>query len=508
MISPQQFVIGWIECVVAGTILFASAKWVVDRLRQPVDRVNLIAMSMFASAVVPMFLSFTSLPVWNLGLFTNDGEQVASIQAPSRSPTARRLPEAPGALILQAEQPEQTGVFKTDQRHSHSQTTTITTQADTASTVSSSPHVPASPATGPTRNLLSSWSMVATILLLGYGLAIAWFSLQWMIGTVRLRNISRRALVPDQSLLDVWKQVSDGRSRSVRLLVTTEIAAPMVFGWRRPVILIPGSMATGDRSALRFCLAHEWSHVNRGDLPRWQLINLCQLLFWYQPLFWMLRRELRICQDLIADDLAAGATGDHLGRVEYSKLLMSIAKDAMSPRVAGAMAFYDRSSQLSRRIKTLLTDGQPLRSRSSQTFYLLSGLLLLIASLLVGSVRLGTAHAQDGTQDQSQATQTADVSQSSSDNEQAASEGRMKIVRGRVTNETGEPVAGAKLWLPLQYQPRRTVQATADDAGRFELACPADWINPRVSRKRVDSLGLRSWLQYPVVECLRSHSWQ
>src|SRR5690606_788346 len=126
---------------------------------------------------------------------------------------------------------------------------------------------------------------------------------QWVIGAVRLRNISRTARTPDQTLLNAWKQVADGRDGSVRLLVTAEIAAPMVFGWRRPVVLIPESISRGDQSALRSCLAHEWSHVSCGDLLKWQLANLCQFLFWYQPLFWMLRRELRVCQDLVADDL-------------------------------------------------------------------------------------------------------------------------------------------------------------------------------------------------------------
>lgn len=482
MVSSQQFVIGWIECAVAGTILFASAKLVVDRLRQPVDRVNLIVMSMMASAVVPLLLSFASLPGWRLGLFANDAEQVASLHASRRTRISRQLAEAPDALMRPAEQLEPRGAFHSGPRDAEGKAAATTKKADTAPTVSLPPPDAASRARAAPSNSFSSWSLAATTLLLAHGLAIAWFTFQWMLGTMQLRNLSRRARAPDQSLLDVWRQVSHERSCSVRLLVSTEITVPTVFGWRRPTILLPSWMATGDRTAVRFCLAHEWSHVNCGDLPRWQLINLCQLLFWYQPLFWMLRRELRICQDLIADDLAAGATGDQFGRIEYSNLLLTIAKQAISPRVGGAMAFYDCSSPLSRRIKALLTDGQPLRSRSTRTFYLLSGLCLLITSLLVGSLRLSTARAEDDTQDQPQPAQTADASRPTGDHEQAADPGGMKIVRGRVVDATGEPIAGAQLWLPLQYQPKRTVQTTADDAGHFELRCPADWISPRVSR--------------------------
>ena len=122
-----------------------------------------------------------------------------------------------------------------------------------------------------------------------------------------------------------------------------------------------------------------------------------------------------------------------------------------------------------------------LRSRSPQAFYWMSGLLLLTASLLVGSVRLSTVQADEGAPNKPAVTQTGDANQSPNNKEIAANDVQMKVVRGRVINEAGEPVASAQLWLPLQYQPRRTVQATADDTGNFALKCPTDWISPRLS---------------------------
>ena len=71
MISSQQIVIGWIEFVLAGTILLATTKMIIDRLRQLADRVNLIAMSLLASAFVPLQLSFLTVPNLRLGLFSS-----------------------------------------------------------------------------------------------------------------------------------------------------------------------------------------------------------------------------------------------------------------------------------------------------------------------------------------------------------------------------------------------------------------------------------------------------
>lgn len=56
-----------------------------------------------------------------------------------------------------------------------------------------------------------------------------------------------------------------------------------------------------------------------------------------------------------------------------------------------------------------------------------------------------------------------------------------KLIRGRVVDDANAPVADARLWLPLRYQPRRVVEGATDGAGRFELKFPADWIDPRSS---------------------------
>lgn len=476
MISSQQFVVGWIEYAVAGLILLVASKLIVERLRQPVDRMNLITMCLAMSVFVPPMSGLMALPRLRLSLISNDVDRTASTQGTIRVPDPRQLPES---VRNEPTVPKQSTAPQTTQK----------TEPVTASIA------PTSPTVARIVKRFSIWSIAAVILLLSHGLATACFFLQWIIGEVRLRKLSNNATPPDQKLSDVWNQVCSGKGDSVRLLVTTEITTPMVFGWRRPVVLIPESIAKGDRPALQFCLAHEWSHVDCGDLPRWQLTNLCQCLLWNQPLFWILRRELRINQDLVADDRAVGSTGDQHGRVEYSQLLMSMTKKTMNAEVPSAMAFYDRSSQLSRRIKTLLTSAQSFRSRSTSAFYWISGILLLAGSFFVGSIRLSSVDAA-----QAVVVQTDDANQPKDSETQAADEEGMKIVRGRIVNESREPVAGAKLWLPLQYEPRRTVQALADDAGNFELKCPADWIDSPLSGG-----GWTAWAYAPGY-CIQSQS--
>jgi beta-lactamase regulating signal transducer with metallopeptidase domain len=481
MTFAQTWVIGWIECAAAATILLFVTQVIASRLRQPVDRINLIAMSLVASAFVPWILLLGSFPSFHLGLLTSAGNNRAAVSTASKT-------AGPSQFELPVESDK--AAPSTDRMIASVISAPTSASSETKSDVTSVNSIALESSSGLTSPAVSSpasrvrfWSIAAGIVLVGHGLAIAFFFAEWTIGTIRLRNICRQTWSPEKDVIDLWKRISGGRG-SVRLLVTAEISTPLVYGLWRPVVLIPEAIATGDHAALRFCLSHEWSHICQGDLFTRQLTNLCQLLLWYQPLFWLLRRELRICQDLVADDRAAGATGDHLDRVKYSELLISIAKQTMRPRmpeISGAIALLDRSSQLSRRIRVLLASEHSLRRRSRRSFLVISALLSLTALSLVGSVRLQAARADEPLPNKALAPPKLGERQKSGREDVTVTDENLKRVRGRVVDEAGKPVAGAKLWLPLQYQPRRTVEATADVEGKFELKFPFDWISPRVS---------------------------
>lgn len=480
MISSQQLVVGWIEYAIAGTVLLAITSLVVRRLSQPVDRVNLIAISFVLTALVPLLLCFVDTPGLRLGILSSDSPQEAGRLFGSELLWLRHQQEPIGDSNLLAEElPLPLGSPDAVRLDAGKQSAAMTTSA--SSFVAASGSSDMSTASDPDANNISTlgWDIAAVVILLSHGLALAWFALQWTLGTIRLRGISSRAHKPELSTMQIWQEVSHGRGDNGGLRVTTEIATPIVFNWRHPVVLIPESIVTGTPSALRFCLSHEWSHVDGRDLQRWHLVNLCQILFWYQPLYWILRRELRTCQDLIADDRAVQSSGDQLRCVEYSELLMSFAKVISKSASPNAIAFYDRTSQLARRIKSLLVGPQSIRSQSTQVFYWTSGLLLLAVSMLVGSIQLSATLADEVPKENPSETLTVDSENAKEDPQQASDS--VRVVRGRVINEAGQPVTGAKLWLPLRPRPpQRTIEAEVDEAGNFELNVPTDWLSARI----------------------------
>ena len=136
------------------------------------------------------------------------------------------------------------------------------------------------------------------------------------------------------------------------------VELPLAYGLWRPTILLPEEMCVvGTELGLRYSLLHEWSHVSRRDIRRWRLSTLVGILFFYQPLFWWLRQQLRVCQDYLADSLAAGPTD---AREDYAQFLLHLAQRRFGLSAKVALSIGGGRSNLYSRVLMLLNARQPL----------------------------------------------------------------------------------------------------------------------------------------------------
>ena len=110
-------------------------------------------------------------------------------------------------------------------------------------------------------------------------------------------------------------------AESVRLLVSDEVHSPLSWGWRRPVILIdPDTLGQPDDAEA--ILAHEVAHVARRDWPVLMLSRLAATLFWFNPLVWLLEREVVQQAEEAADCEAA----ERVEPARYAETLLSWAQ--------------------------------------------------------------------------------------------------------------------------------------------------------------------------------------
>ncbi|HVJ69210.1 MAG TPA: M56 family metallopeptidase, partial [Caulifigura sp.] len=363
MAGAQQFVVGWFESAFAGALVLLLAWLALGRVRQPADRISVIVSAIAAVVVVPLLVLFVPLS-WRLGIVsTSPAVSIAPVTEPGSSlPGERPMPivEAP---------------------------------AD----ISSSETAPLPPVTASasSRRPFPTWTYAAFGIVTLYSLGALLLVVERIIGLFRLRALVAASTPSTESLRDAWSRVTDSRRQDVRLLTSNHIETPIAFGWFRPTVVVPRSITEGDAATLRFCLAHEWSHILRGDLKTLSFAGACQYLLWVQPFYWRLLRELRVCQDILADHEATNARRDS---IEYSELLVQFAKRQNARPVAGAIAFIDGTSQLSRRIKMLLSDTLALRTRSPRLFCAVITMTALAVAGLLSGVRLAEAKADEKTE--------------------------------------------------------------------------------------------------------------
>jgi beta-lactamase regulating signal transducer with metallopeptidase domain len=117
--------------------------------------------------------------------------------------------------------------------------------------------------------------------------------------------------------------------RRVRLVVTSQPIGPAVFGFVRPVVVLPHSLVTR-RSQIELApiLSHELIHIRRAD-PLVAVVQVfAQCLWWFHPLIWWANRQAsrereRACDEevlaeLKLDPAAYGQSLLHILRMKRS----------------------------------------------------------------------------------------------------------------------------------------------------------------------------------------------
>ena len=219
---------------------------------------------------------------------------------------------------------------------------------------------------------------IVGIYLAGVAIAAGW----WLVGIVGLVRLLWTSQPAPSRCRELLTEISGGRGDRVRLLVNRRLSQPFASAWGRAVIVLPENLC-GDEQTLRWCLAHEWAHVDGHDFRTWLLAGLARVLFFYQPLLWWLRRQLRLCQDFVADSQAAR----HAPEVEdYAEFLTARATAGrLHPALGLSMAC--RKSELYRRVIMLLKN-ESLESRTPRLWTVSVTVAALVLVAVVAAVSL------------------------------------------------------------------------------------------------------------------------
>jgi beta-lactamase regulating signal transducer with metallopeptidase domain len=137
--------------------------------------------------------------------------------------------------------------------------------------------------------------------------------------------------------------------RRVRLWRNDAIGATVTWGIVRPIILVPVGFEELPAESRDAVIRHELAHIQAHDFLMRGLAEIARALIWFQPLVWIVWRQLREEQELACDNCVLAAGGRPSA---YAKLLLDWdARRGMDSLIAVGIA---HQSCLKRRLYALL----------------------------------------------------------------------------------------------------------------------------------------------------------
>jgi bla regulator protein BlaR1 len=220
-------------------------------------------------------------------------------------------------------------------------------------------------------------------------LAVAWlggflfFGARYLLSMIRIRRIAATALTIDNGHVheSIPRLAADlGLRHPVRALITPGVDTPIVWGLRRPAVILPEASSQWSSTQLDMVLRHELAHVKRHDILWLNLASAATVLNWFNPLIWVFRRSLRQAGEYACDDyvLSAGVAGP-----DYATHLLQTAVEAgrghrlVSPEVVPGGNFF-----LEERIMSVLSNHKRILAPRNWLGRSLTGLTIVLALAL------------------------------------------------------------------------------------------------------------------------------
>jgi beta-lactamase regulating signal transducer with metallopeptidase domain len=289
------------------------------------------------------------------------------------------------------------------------------------------------PAT-PAGTFLSGKTYVFFVWLAGVGILSGWL-------TIRLSNLRHQHLKDKQSNLPERLEdllVSTARKLGLRkvpqAILTNKVCCPAVFGIFRPVLLMPAdklqNLTTQDAEHI---FLHELAHIKRGDLFVHAVYMILQIAYWFNPLLWLIRKNLQNLRELCCDATVARLLKEKT--IGYRQTLLETAKQLLAEPVdpgLGLLGLFENSSWLVDRLRWLEKKSWKYRPLKIATIFV----LICVMSACVLPMTKFKAPVDF-------------------------------VIKGTVTDaQTGKPIAGAKVGDTEKYADGK-FYTTADANGNY-----------------------------------------
>ena len=224
----------------------------------------------------------------------------------------------------------------------------------------------------------------------------------WMVVSVILFAVSAVRILRFHWLLvanaRVHQELSRGLGSSVsrqfglrkdpNILVTSANVAPFVWWMAGRGIIVVSSRATQelDQADLRLIITHEMAHIKRRDhWFRW-LEWLALVTFWWNPIMWWARQQLRSSEEMACDQLVLQTSKSEVN--QYANSLLNMAELLTSPEIRPPVmaSAINSGGSFERRLKVMM---------SEKTWTAPAALRTAVMAMAMCLFPLGFVYAQD-----------------------------------------------------------------------------------------------------------------
>lgn len=215
---------------------------------------------------------------------------------------------------------------------------------------------------------------------LGVFVMLIYFAITYSV-FIRLHMRRNRAATADEIAL---LAELCGEHRAPHLYRNPLAVTPMLIGLLRPAILLPDRVYTGEQ--LRSVLLHELTHMRRKDvLVKW-LTLLVNAVHWFNPVVWLVRREINRACELACDETVIRGL-DSAAKQNYGDTLIYVAADRKTPRAILSTTMCEEKKALKERLGAIIKS-----KKHTRIAIVASAILILSAS--TAAIVLGVGRAE------------------------------------------------------------------------------------------------------------------
>lgn len=201
--------------------------------------------------------------------------------------------------------------------------------------------------------ILSYWtSHYAYTITSLYLIGLSFCVLRLIIGLINISWLKKNEGQQD----DYWTKHLTQLSRHFNLVKTVSvylshtIQVPLTIGFIKPVIIFPialvNQLSVAQTEAI---LLHELAHIKRADYLLNILLSIIQSFLFFNPMIWLIGREINLYREQCCDDLVLDKTADSLA---YAHALLQI-ETFRNAQLSLALAANGKKYTLLNRIKRI-----------------------------------------------------------------------------------------------------------------------------------------------------------